>query len=107
MVRKAAVLFLLVTTPAWASDFPQFNLKATCRGAPRLLAQDADPYERCMTAERAARAELQRRWTSFGSKERRLCISSTRIGGGSPSYVEVLCCLEIACRSPSPGPLRP
>ena len=45
IVRKAAVLFLLVTTPAWASDFPQFDLKATCLDAPRLLAQDADPYE--------------------------------------------------------------
>ena len=88
-IEKVAVLFLLVITPARASDFPQFDLKATCLDAPRLLAQDADPYERCMTAW------LQRRWTSFDSKERHLCISAARVGGGAPSYVEVLCCLEL------------
>ena len=47
-----------------------------------------------MTAEEQP-VQLQRRWTSFGSKERHLCISAARIGGGAPSYVEVLCCLEL------------
>ena len=80
-VRKVAVLFLLVITPAWAR-IPTVRSEGNLPGCSSPARARCRSLREMHDGEPAARAELQRRGTSFGSKERRLCISSTRIGGG-------------------------
>ena len=89
-----AVMLLLATHTTMASDFPHFQLERICRAAPRLLATDPDPYARCMTDERGARSQLEQQWARSHPEHRELCVRETNLDG-TPSYVEVLTCLEM------------
>jgi hypothetical protein len=101
-----AFMLMLATRAAEASEFPRFQLEAICRAAPRLLAQDPDPYQGCMKDERGARSELEQRWASFDLHHRQLCVRETSLDG-TPSYVEVLTCLEMYAPKSSPPARRP
>ena len=48
----------------------------------------------CLSDEKSARAELERQWTQFSPALRQRCGATTETGG-SPSYVEVLVCLQM------------
>jgi hypothetical protein len=89
------IVVLLTTPPAFADEPPRFNIEATCKAAPALLSQDADPYVGCMRDERAAEASLIRQWASFRGDHRRNCVAETQVGG-SPSYADVLTCVQMA-----------
>jgi uncharacterized membrane protein len=89
----AALGITLVGAPAWADDVPKFDIKATCRGVAANGTEDTS--RGCEASEQDARAQLERRWTSFKPDSRRVCTQETQIGG-SPSYVEVLTCVEMA-----------
>jgi hypothetical protein len=80
---------------------PKFNLQQTCGGSAPSGAGDTS--RGCMDSEQDARKELERRWTSFKPDSRRTCAQETQIGG-SPSYVEVLTCLELAEGNLTPTP---
>src|SRR4051812_23217790 len=97
----SAALFF-VTAPVWASEVPRLNFEAGCRAAPRLVANDANPFDQCMKDERAAHSELENKWESFALEHRDLCVRETSLDG-TPSYVEVLSCLQMyASKGPSP-----
>src|SRR4051812_38731311 len=97
MVRLIGIttVVLLTAPPAFADEPPRFNIEATCRAAPALLSQDADPYSGCVRDERAAEASVIRQWASFRGDHRRNCVAETEIGG-SPSYADVLTCIQMA-----------
>ncbi len=96
-----AVLFFGSIAASEAQELPQFNIEATCRAAPPLQGGIQDPYPSCMREETAARADLQRLWTTFSAEQRGICVRETRIEG-SPSYVEVLTCLQMSGGGSSP-----
>ena len=50
--------------------------------------------ESCVAGEDAARKELEKDWAKFPGAERTQCIQ-TAAKGGSPSYVEIIVCLEM------------
>ena len=74
---------------------PKLDVEATCRGEPRLLPSDPDPYPECIREEMEAQAKLEKGWRTFQSRDRDHCLKQTYIGG-YPSYVDVLTCVQMA-----------
>ncbi|WP_414470803.1 hypothetical protein [Microvirga sp. M2] len=106
MVRFAGLLALpLLASVAWAEGVPRFDIAAMCRAAPRLDANDKDTDKNCVRDETEARTELEREWAGYDARLRARCTSETRIGG-SPSYVEVLTCIQEASANAPPAAQR-
>lgn len=76
-----------------ADRVPDINVAASCKEVGGFgLALGQDP-EHCIDDENRARAELEKKWTVYPAAERSRCVSETMIG--SPSYVDILTCLEM------------
>lgn len=67
----------------------------SCRAAAQ--ASDAiDPNgESCIRDEQSARVRLNQQWKNFTPAQHEQCVRLSTLGG-SPSYAELLTCLEIA-----------
>lgn len=78
-----------------AQEPPRFNVEATCKEARALTPQDTNPYESCMRDETAAERQLRAMWSSAPASQRDMCGQEAQIGG-TPSYVDMLTCLQIA-----------
>jgi hypothetical protein len=102
---RTILLLLLASPGVLAAEIPSLPIEATCRAAPRLEAGDADPFQGCMKDEQAARSELEQQWASFSPQHRDVCMEQTRVGG-SPSYVDVLTCLQMYAGMPATRPPR-
>jgi hypothetical protein len=94
-------LALLVSTAVLAAGVPAFDVTTTCRAAPNINSGMASPFDACMRDEDAARTELEKRWETFAPASRDTCAAETR-EGGSPSYVEVLTCLDMYAANARP-----
>ena len=81
---------LLIGSAALASELPRYDVDATCRAAPSL--EDGD--RNCERDETQARTQLERQWAGFDAKQRALCVQEESLGG-SPSYVDLLTCLQL------------
>ena len=77
-----------------ANDLPNLDVKSTCSTAIKLAGVTGRTVESCVAGETAARKELEKDWSQFPSEERNRCIS-TSARGHSPSYVELLICLDM------------
>jgi len=92
---------------ATAQQVPRLNVEATCRAERPLVAGDSDPYEGCMKDEMDAERQLQGMWSSTAAGLRQRCGQEAQIGG-TPSYVDMLTCLQMAQGStPTVPPRRP
>lgn len=87
----------LVTASAALAQVPDLDIGPTCRAA-ASGSNGADPEAACKRDEERARATLEERWAGFPANERQRCASLVQTGG-SPSYVELLTCLEIAAQA--------
>ena len=75
---------------------PNLDVKSSCRDAQRFSTgndKTDSAYKGCMQDETAAKNDLAKRWSSFNGKDRQTCVEQSR--NPSPSYVEVLTCLEM------------
>ena len=90
-----ALLGCLPGIPAIAQQLPRFNVEATCKEAQPLTPQDTNPYESCMRDETAAERQLRDIWSSTAEGLRTTCAREAQIGG-TPSYVDMLTCLQVA-----------
>ena len=74
---------------------PELNVKGSCSDAQKFSTGDDknNAYKGCMQDEMAAKDQLNKRWSSFKPKDRSDCVEQAR--APSPSYVEVLTCLEM------------
>lgn len=103
LIDPSAFVLVAHLATAVADKVPTFNLRPSCAGASQVAVPMANGempgfeqiMESCLNKERDARAQLSRRWTSFDLSHRQSCVRSTS-GGGIPSYIELLTCLEIA-----------
>jgi hypothetical protein len=77
-----------------ADPVPRLDIKSTCRAAIELAGNTGRTVESCVAGEDAARKELEKDWAKFPAAERTQCIQ-TAAKGGSPSYVEIIVCLEM------------
>jgi hypothetical protein len=86
---------LLVCACAAAADaadqVPSFNTTVSCRGA---TASDGQ-MQSCVNDENDARKQLADKWAQFPAADRSHCMAETSIDG-TPSYVELLTCLQMA-----------
>ncbi len=91
---------MLVTTASLmiqvADTVPRYDVRSTCRKAVALASggEGNRTVENCMAAEEGSRKDLAKSWAKAPTAERTQCIGTVAIGG-SPSYVELLTCLEM------------
>jgi hypothetical protein len=85
----------LWTLSAEAQQVPRLNIEATCRAEKPLVAGDPNPYEGCMRDETDAERQLQGMWSSAAAAQRERCGQEAQLGG-TPSYVDMLTCLQMA-----------
>lgn len=83
---------------------PTLDVKGSCSDAQKFSSgvDKNMAYKGCMQDELNAKAELGKRWPEFKPKDRINCVEQARFP--SPSYVEVLTCLEMvsdAMRAPA------
>ncbi len=74
-----------------AGGVPRFDVAKSCKEE----ADDATAVTSCIRDENEARDQLQPEWSSFNSTDRTTCSRETS-EDGTPSYVELLTCLEMA-----------
>lgn len=75
---------------------PELNVKGSCQDAQKFSTGDDQnlAFKGCMQDEDNAKAELSKRWSQFNGKDKSNCVEQSRFP--SPSYVEVLTCLEMS-----------
>lgn len=74
-----------------AGGVPNFDIARECRSE----GGTKTTLEKCAADEAKARDELQPLWAQSSSQDKAVCISETSMDG-TPSYVELLTCLEMA-----------
>ena len=80
-----------------ADEVPRFDIARGCRldnAASSGLAEQ-EPLNKCMSDEQNARQQLQRQWSEFAKSDRASCTADTT-NDDTPSYVELLTCLQEA-----------
>ena len=96
MIMPATLLIGFSLTINVADVVPRYDMKPTCRAAVALAAggDGGRSIENCMAGEEQARKEIDKAWLKTPSAERSQCIGTVAVGG-SPSYVELVVCLEM------------
>jgi hypothetical protein len=78
-----------------ADKVPSFDVTASCKAVAKFGLALAHSPEACVQDENSAHAELVQKWSAFHADDRSRCVSETMVGGDSPSYVEILTCLQL------------
>ena len=74
---------------------PAFDAKEACQGTEVAAVFPGRNLETCINSEEATRDQLKKSWSEFPAADKAECVSASKIGG-SPSYIELLTCLEMA-----------
>jgi len=80
-----------------ADNVPRFDIARNCRldvAATASLAVDQSTKS-CVRDEQRARRQLQKQWGRFPAASSASCTAESNIGG-TPSYVGLLTCLQMA-----------
>jgi hypothetical protein len=95
MIMPAMLLTNLGLVIPVADTVPRYDVRKTCRAAVTLAAgSEGRTVESCMAGEEVARKDLEKDWAKIPAAGRTQC-TGTVVVGGSPSYVELLICLEM------------
>ena len=73
---------------------PQLDIAPSCRAAANAGVALNRSVESCQRAEMEARDKLQQEWGQYTDQQQGHCVRLSSLGG-SPSYIELLTCLEI------------
>ena len=76
-----------------ADRVPNLDVKSTCTAAIKMMGATGRTVENCLEGEHKARKDLEKDWSKLPTSERSQCVATS--AGGSPSYVELLICLEM------------
>lgn len=93
------IIFLsLLIAPAAArprsESVPKLDVERSCRDAKTYGMNDPEQtYKNCMLDEREAEKQLWQKWSHFKAATKRNCIAAG--AAPSPSYVELLTCIEM------------
>ncbi|MBU6464261.1 MAG: hypothetical protein KGL35_20620 [Bradyrhizobium sp.] len=91
-----AVILTNASQLARAADVtPKFDIVKNCKAETADASGTGESIASCIEAEERARQELTVRWTHFNREDKATCIHATS-ADGSPSYVELKICLEMA-----------
>lgn len=91
-------LFLLCVAPlpvqAHSEGVPKLSVEASCRDAKLYGMTDPEQtYKSCMLDEDEAKRQLEGNWSKYKPATRRQCLAAGL--SPSPSYVELLTCIEM------------
>jgi len=78
-----------------ADNIPEFDIGPSCQAAAAAAVSKNRNAETCRADEDHARDTLRQQWANFDAEQKRHCVDLSH-SGGSPSYVELLTCLELA-----------
>ena len=80
-----------------ADNVPNFDIERGCRldNAASAGLTEVQPLQKCVSDEQQARQQLQTRWSQFPESDRTTCAAETNTDD-TPSYVELLTCLQTA-----------
>ncbi len=106
---RRLVFVALLATPAQAAPrtyngVPDLDVKGSCSDAQKFSSQGDNKgaaFKGCMQDEQNARDQLVKNWGTFKPYDRQSCVEQARTP--SPSYVEVLTCLEMNTGNISTG----
>ena len=79
---------------AVADSVPVFDVKKSCQGRDVEAVFGGRTSNTCIRSEEAARDQLKKSWGEFSAKDKVGCVATAKIGG-SPSYAELITCLEM------------
>jgi hypothetical protein len=94
----ACVAFLSLVSTVAADEVPKFDVAPSCRAGEKvgINATNVNAFAACMQKEKQARDQLEANWAKFTQEDKARCIATCKCGGLTPSYVELLTCLEMA-----------
>jgi hypothetical protein len=97
LFRLALLPILLLSSQCvLATDpVPEFDIGPSCRAAGVAAIITPRNTAACEREENNARAALEKEWSQFAPSDQVRCVRLVTLGG-SPSYVELLTCLEMA-----------
>lgn len=78
-----------------ADAIPKFDVEQTCRRASEVSVSLGRSAGDCKRDEEDAHGKLQQDWAQYSPAQRTGCVRFSSLGS-SPSYVELLTCLEMA-----------
>jgi hypothetical protein len=90
----ASLLVIPAAARARGESVPKLDVETSCRDA--KIYGTTDPkqtYKNCMLDEREAEKQLRKKWSQYKAATRRNCIAAGATP--SPSYVELLTCIEM------------
>jgi hypothetical protein len=89
-----------------ADRVPDLNIEPSCHAAAAAVIGNRNEAA-CKRDENDARGKLDQEWGQFTAAQHTHCVNLSTLGG-SPSYVELLTCLEMAKAAAShPDALAP
>jgi len=95
-VSELLAVFLLSSQLVLAADpVPKFDAGRSCRSAGAAAVMGTRDTAACERDENNARAALEKEWSQVAPSDQAHCVRLVTLGG-SPSYVELLTCLEMA-----------
>ena len=77
-----------------ADRVPDLDIAPSCRAAAAAVIANRNEAA-CQRDENEARGKLEQEWGQFTPAQHTHCVTLSTLGG-SPSYVELLTCLEMA-----------
>ena len=90
-----AALSTIPLTARAADSVPKFDVAKNCKAEVAENSGIGETLESCTHDEEQARQELIPQWDHFSREDKTTCIRETGLDG-TPSYVELETCLEIA-----------
>jgi hypothetical protein len=97
-IMRASIIpafVLLASLPAAAEvRIPNLDVEKACKSVSSLAVGQVSS-EKCLEQENAAKADLQKSWTTFQAGDRERC-TGLATAGGYPSYIELLTCVQMA-----------
>ncbi|AIQ92511.1 protein of unassigned function [Methylobacterium oryzae CBMB20] len=90
----ALLMELALATPV-SDTMPVFDVHGSCRAATQQMTLDAGRQKLCLEDEGSARAEVEKKWSSYPAGDRTRCAAEAQLDG-LPSYVDLLECLTLA-----------
>jgi len=95
MLLEAHALMLASQVLLVADKVPELKVEPSCKAAiAATVGTGARNENACMQDEKAAKATLRKEWGQFSAAQKGHCIRLLN-AGGSPSYVELLTCVEM------------
>ena len=94
-----SVLLQIIATGAQlvlaADNVPELKYEQSCRAATQAAAMPGRNENACLQDEKAAKQKLVEEWKEFTPAQKSHCVRLSNTGG-SPSYVELLTCVEMS-----------